>query len=268
MVEISREEYDRLRAAAERARAGSEASLRMDTPSLRTAGLAAPLMSAMDAKTLERVSKLPPPEGRVWFEGGEEGRSMKRFLNSVTEIARVGGLDVRGVFYYLTTRALDARLGLEVSGYCPALRGTPPDYGEVLEQSERYLNERFARTNRSDRYVERLESGAWCSGVKSLHEYRQSFHFTLAEASLLGVYLDPQQQLRHYLHSMPEQLIQKAKDILFLVPDLSIITLTDRLEAWMENNKINPFLKGKAGVRAVEAESNTTTSNTTPDAML
>ena len=213
----------------------------------RSRGSSAVVLTHLDAlepgstnglKILGVVSSMPLPD-RCGWRGLQDTRSMKRFVASVVRLARLAGLDHRGAFHYLTTRCLEPSLAEELLSHCPSISQSPPDYHQGCAQAEAYLNQRYAITNRVDKFIARFSSKDWCKDASNMDMYLQLFENMVKEAELLGVVMTVEIQRYYFLSGLPEKLAERVKEK--YDPDLEVTVLASKIIVWLDNISENPF---------------------------
>ena len=226
--------------------AGLRAAGRSPTPSAVSAsGLSAMFVpgatherSEAASRSLNAVSSVALPEGGLW-RGSQDTRSVKRFLDSVSQRVQASGLRPHGAFFYLINKCLSAGLAEELLGHCPSTKLAPVDYADACREASEYLVRTFHSTNLPSRFIERLESLVWAKECGHFDEFRQTFHRMMREAQLLEVQMTEDNKRRLFVKGLPEKMRDMVEER--FLEEVSVERLIEMLDAWLSRRAENPF---------------------------
>lgn len=190
------------------------------------------------SRSLNAVASVALPEGGVW-RGSQDTRSVRRFLDSVSQRVQASGLGPHGAFFYLINKCLSTGLAEELFGQCQATKVAPVDYGEACQEAAEFLMRTFHVTNQPSRFVERLEGLGWAREATNFDEYRQSFYRIMREAHLLEVQMTNDNRRRIFIKGLPEKLRDMIEER--LIADEPVEKLIEMIDLWIARKNDNPF---------------------------
>jgi hypothetical protein len=250
-VAVDRAEWDRVQRELVELRQSGNRS-RCSSASAITIGSLGGMVSdgtPNGTKILSAISGIPLPHGGVW-KNFDDSRSMRRFIASVVEVSRAAGLEFRAIFHYLTTRCIQPLLAGELLKNCPSVTGALIDYHAGCVEAEKFLNERFEITNRSDRFLNKFKTRSWCRDCSTFGEYVERFEYMVQEAYLLGQELNEDTKRYWFLDGFPGAFAERVVNR--YDTDMSVTSLVSKMTHWLQITGENPFsLRTRAQVRVV-----------------